>query len=422
LTLSPLVKTILTIRLPISMNTFRKRRIAFVFLPHVDPAAYIRLETMPFAMHVLKRLVAGGWYIDIFVWDQAGYSYEDPTLPERVRLNCVKMRTKWGRLHPAELIFRFFRCVAYACVFSVGQRGGYVGGIISTASRCPHIMLNDEFPSFWGCRVWAALERWSAHRADVVIVPSDDRQSPLREEFRLDDHKPFVTLRNTPEVAHPVRNIDWHSRLRIPHDRKIFMNAGTVADWAQIPELLTSVAYWPEDSVLLLQNKSRVRSTCYRQELSHLDNPSRIFWNAEPLSEELLHSLISYCTGSFALYRNRGPNFELVGTSSGKLMRSIACGTPVITSSFTSLNFVSKEGLGIQVKHPSEIPFAVDNLKRNIERYRQRCLTFSVQETSLRNQAWARIAEHIRASRQLDLSSPPGEPRMHEFRMSERGF
>jgi hypothetical protein len=405
------------------MNTFKKRRIAFVFLPHVDPAAYIRLETMPFATHVLERLVASGWYIDIFVWDQAGYSYEEPTLPERTRLKCVKMHARWGKLHPAELMVRFSRCVAYACVFSVGQRGGYVGGIISMASRCPHIMLNDEFPSFWGYRLWALLERWSAHRADVIIVPSDDRQDRLREEFRLDNNKPFVTVRNTPEVAYPVIKIDWHSRLGIPHDRKIFINAGTVADWAQIPELLTSVAYWPQDSVLLLHNKSTDGLVRYRQEVSHLDYPTKVFWHSQPLSEELLHSLINYCTGSFALYRNRGANFELIGTSSGKLMRSVSCGTPVITSAFSSLEFVSCEGLGIQVKHPSEIPLAIDNLKKNIENYRQRCLAFSIREESLRNDAWSRIGEHIRASRQLDLSCPPRERRTRELPVGERrGF
>src|SRR5262249_52649840 len=153
----------------------------------------------------------------------------------------------------------------------------------AAVSRCPHVLLNDEFPSFWGQAIWAFLERWSAHRADVIIVPSDDRQSRLREEFRLDKPKPFITLRNTPEVTHPVVNIDWHSRLGIPHGQKIFINAGTLADWAQIPELLTSATYWPQDAVLLLHNKSRVGLVRYRREFSHLDSPQRICWSSEPL-------------------------------------------------------------------------------------------------------------------------------------------
>ena len=196
-----------------SMELPKSRKIAFVFYPHY--AEHIRLDTMPFATHVLDHIVACGWYVDIFIWDKAGYSYEEPQLPDRVRLRPIRMLTKWGRLHPVELAPRFSRYISYACVFSVGQPGSYVGGIISMASRCPHVILNDEFPSFWGQAVWGSLERWSARRADVIIVPSEDRQGRLREELGLGQDKPFVTLRNSPEVTQPVADLDWHKRLGI---------------------------------------------------------------------------------------------------------------------------------------------------------------------------------------------------------------
>ena len=171
--------------------------------------------------------------------------------------------------------------------------------------------------------------------------------------------------------------------------------------------------------------KTSVGLTRYRTEVSHLDDRAKIFWSSEPLSQDLLHSLIGYCNGSFALYRNTGPNAELVGTSSGKLMRSFACGTPVITSSFKSLDFVSEDGLGLQVNHPSEIPSAIDKLGRNREDYRTRCFSFSSGEKTFRDEAWARIVEHVRKSRTgLDLSSPPRSPKADRFlerKASEEG-
>ena len=94
----------------------------------------------------------------------------------------------------------------------------------------------------------------------------------------------------------------------------------------------------------------------YRQQLSHLDVPGRVFWTSAPLSDKLLNSLVAHCNGSFALYRNMGPNILLTGTSSGKLMRSVMCGSPVIASSFDSLRFVSQEGIGVQVCHPVRNP------------------------------------------------------------------
>jgi hypothetical protein len=167
------------------------------------------------------------------------------------------------------------------------------------------------------------------------------------------------------------------------------VNAGSLTDWAQVPEILASVSYWPAEAVVLLHNSraSRDELASYRRQLSHLDNPERVFWSPDLLPENMLNSLVRYCTGSFALYRNTGPNFEQIGASSGKLMRSIVCGTPVITSNFDSLNFVSKEGVGLQVTHPSEIPGAVENLIRNTERYRTQCARFVSSEELLRQEA-----------------------------------
>jgi|SRR6516162_2254419 hypothetical protein len=91
----------------------------------------------------------------------------------------------------------------------------------------------------------------------------------------------------------------------------------------------------------------------------------QIFSTSGPLSHKSLNSLGAHCSGSFALYRNTGPNDLLIGTSSGKLMRSVMCGTPVIASSFDSLRFVSQEGIGVQVCHPSEIPATIQKLAGN---------------------------------------------------------
>jgi hypothetical protein len=293
----------------------------------------------------------------------------------------------------------------YKYVFSVGLIGSYIGGLVSAVSRCPFVLLNDEFPSMYeppnmyGHSGWLPLERWAASRADAIIVPSDDRHTALREELRLNTDTPFITIRNTPEIKLPLEHFNWHKRMGIPFGKKIFIHAGSLADWAQVPEILASVSYWPADAVALLHNsRGREELVRYRQQLSHLDNPEKVFWSSDLLPENMVNSLIRHCTGSFALYRNCGPNFDQIGTSSGKLMRSIVCGTPVITSKFSSLNFVSTEGLGRQVTHPSEIPAAVEDLMRNIETYRKQCELFASSETILRAEAWKRIVQCIESS------------------------
>jgi glycosyltransferase involved in cell wall biosynthesis len=385
------------------MRVASQRRVAFVFCPHRPEAA--RLDTMPFAQTLLERLSASGWQVDVFVWTKFDLyirNFSNGTIQHKY----VKMRTANAKMQFLELTLRFARYAAYKCVFSVGQIGSYIGSIISTVSRCPHVLLNEEFPSCWGRSRWADLERRCARLADAIVVPSDDRHARLREELQLNGDKPFVTVRNTPTVTLPPADTDWHRFLGIPDGKKIFIHAGSIADWAQVPEILCSVNYWPADAVLLLHSRVRGNELAnYRKEMSHLDNPGRVFWSIEPLDQNMLNSLIASCSGCFALYRNIGPNVELVGTSSGKLMRSIACGTPVITSSFNSLEFVARDGVGIQVRHASEIPAAVKNLIRNNESFRKRCADFAISEEVHKEKAWRQIIEIVKnAPNGVDLS------------------
>jgi hypothetical protein len=387
------------------MQLIKRTKIAFMFFPHHPDA--VRLDTVPFVAHVLGKLAAPGWHIDVFLLRQPDQSSESPRVGKNIHYKYISLLSSRAKINFVELTVRFTRFGTYACVFSVGQIGSYIGAIISGTSRCPHVLLNDEFPSCWGPSIWNALERWGARRADLIIVPSEDRETPLKEELQLDSTTPILTIRNSPEPTFPPVQVDWHKRLNIPYGKKIFLHAGTLADWAQVPELLASVTYWRVDAVILLNSRTRGESARYRRQLSHLDNHERVFWISEPLSETMLHSLISYCTGSFGLYRNSGPNVEFVGTSAGKIMRSIVCGTPVIASSFRSLDFITREGLGVQVFHPSEIPTAIDDLIKNQESYRSQCLRFAVSEKPLREKAWRKIVEYVgSAPNGVDLTSP----------------
>ena len=77
------------------------------------------------------------------------------------------------------------------------------------------------------------------------------------------------------------------------------------------------------------------------------------------------------------------------------------CGSPVIASSFESLRFVSQEGIGVQVSHPSEIPAAIQELTRNERAYRERCLSFATREATREQQSWEDLVRAL--SNKIDL-------------------
>jgi glycosyltransferase involved in cell wall biosynthesis len=375
-----------------------RRRIAFVYAPHAPSA----LETMPFALNIIARLAATDCEVDVFLWERPLVDYREifPTTV-RFRYQVMPYRIFYG-IRPVVLTARFMSCTNYACAFGLGQIGSYLGAVISLVSRCPLVLLNDEFPSAFGHNPWGALERWAAQRANVIIVPSADRIPHLAEELGLSDQrKKFVEFRNTPKVSHPLEKRDWNAVLGIPSGKRIFLNAGTLSEWSQIPEILCSTVHWPSDSVLLLHSKTPEKEGSYRQQLSHLDVPGRVFWTAAPLSDKLLNSLVAHCNGSFALYRHIGPNDLLMGTSSGKIMRSVMCGSPVIASSFDSLRFVSQEGIGVQVSHPSEIQAAIQELIRNERAYREKCLRFATHEIMREQESWEALVAAL--NEKIDL-------------------
>jgi glycosyltransferase involved in cell wall biosynthesis len=382
-----------------------RQRIAFVYAP-ASPPDEARLETMPVAINTITRLAAAGWNIDVFLWERRFADYHE-IFPTTVRLRYqVTPRRIYRpanlRRHPIRLTARFMSCIKYECAFGLGQLGSYLGGVISLVSRCPLVLMNDEFPSHFGRNRWARLERWAAERASVILVPSADRIPRLAEELGLSDQRQkFAEFRNTPKVSPPLEKRDWHALLGIPSGRRIFLHAGQLGDWVQVPEILSSIVHWPADAVLLLHSLTREQAGGYRQQLSHLDVPGRVFWTSAPLSDKLLNSLVAHCNGSFALYRNTGPNISLIGTSSGKLMRSVMCGSPVIASNFDSLRFVSREGIGVQVCHPSEIPAAIQELIRNEQAYRERCLSFATQEVLREQQSWEALVSAL--SSKIDL-------------------
>ncbi|MFM6347579.1 MAG: hypothetical protein ACKPFK_20875, partial [Dolichospermum sp.] len=59
-----------------------------------------------------------------------------------------------------------------------------------------------------------------------------------------------------------------------------------------------------EKTCLIIHTRSSENILKYRQQLSHLDVEGRIFWSLEPMSDTMLNSLVAYCAGNFALYRN----------------------------------------------------------------------------------------------------------------------
>jgi glycosyltransferase involved in cell wall biosynthesis len=361
-----------------------RKRIAFVHYPHgVDRA---RLETMPFACNAVAALAATGWNVDLYLWERYSAVYENIfsqnvniVWSKHMQENVIQKIQQPGYMNKIRKLKaeKYFKSLKhYKCIFGVGQVGIYIASLISASSNAPLIYFNDEFPSTWGDSSLAIWERKAAVLSDIIVVPDECRYAPLCEELGILDNKPYAVIPNLTQTTIPENSIDWHTYYNLPKNTSLFLNAGSLADWAQIPELLCTLPYWPDNTALILHSRTPDIQR-YKKQLSHLDLPGRLVWSKKSLSEKELNSLVSVSSGNFGLYRDSGPNIRYIGKSSGKLMRSIFCGVPVIASRYESLNFIEENGLGVLVSNPSEIATAVNKIVNNQTGYRERCMSYT---------------------------------------------
>ncbi len=336
-------------------------------------------------MNIIKALAQSGHHVDLYLWEKDTAVYSS-YFPENVRIlklqtcrpdRIIKRKMDWLNhfMKPfIKLELNLNR--KYDIVFGLGQIGIYLAELMANKCDARYIYINDEFPSAYGTdynNYWKKEERETAANACLIIAPDEQRIPLLCSELGVDADK--ISTAVIPNAIRPspvVSTINWAERLQLPVGSKPLLHAGSVSDWAQIPEILSSLYYWPADTVLIINSRTPVTQS-YKQQIAHLLPVNRVFWTEEPLREDELNSLVSYCMASFSLYRDLGDNIRYVGWSSGKLLRSLVCGRPVIASRLPSLEFVEQHGLGKLVTHPGEIPEAVADIINNQDRYRTNC-------------------------------------------------
>jgi len=378
------------------------QKLAYVHYPHGPKSS--RLATMPFSLNTVVALGKAGWLVDLYLWEKPSPEY-GRLLPENVKVHHLidSPLTRANFLAKAWLEFSFRQKKDYACVFALGQIGSYIGGLIAESSQCPFVYLNDEFPSHWADPTWGTLEQQAVAQANLIIVPDAQRAAPLYQELGLPLTQPYAILPNISMVDSLDSSINWHDRLQLPSDAKPFLYAGTVSSEMQVDQLIASVPQWVEPAVLIVNGRSERDTNAFRQQYPDRLDRNRVIWNHQPLAIELLNSLVAYCEGNFALYQNTGSNIEYVGFSSGKLMRSLACGCPVIATRLSSLAFVEEYQLGVLIHDVSDIPAAVNKLTVNREEYRRRCLDFCKNHASFEHH-WQIFCHKFKAITNIDLA------------------
>ncbi|MCS6832826.1 MAG: hypothetical protein NZ521_04580, partial [Flammeovirgaceae bacterium] len=334
------------------------------------------LKYMPFGLNPIK-ILSKNHKIDLFLGEERTQDY-NAIFNENVNVFFLDKKIIWERPGKVNylLLKNYFLAKyvlfpkKYDVVFGVGQAGACLASLLANRINAPFIYLNDEFPEIYRHKVWQIKENESVKKASFIIVPDETRIEPLRSKMKGIDKIPFTVLPNAPLLCdlQELTPVNWLEYFSLPPNAKIFLLGGGVIDINQIAETLVTVPLWKENFYLIVNGGNELK----RKEYAHLDN-SKIIWNYKPFDDKTYHSLIKSSVLNFGLYRNTD-DLEFVGKSSGKIMRSLALGVPVIASNFNSLSFIREYRMGELVSHPLEIPSKINTILENYALYQKNCV------------------------------------------------
>ena len=277
------------------------------------------LITMPFGFNIIKLLDEKEIEIDVYLSEYQTDVYDD-LFSNRVSIKFLDSNFLWPKegkqsFYALTTFFRFYARFKlrnkYSHIYGSGMAGVTIGAILKKRnSKSIFYYLNDELPGRNDTNIWVKNEKKSALNADVMISPDEVRIPPLIDQIpELKNTKAYV-LPNSPLLSSlkSIPNINWHDKLAVDKNKKLFLVAGGLSSDTMIKETIKSVSKWPNNCILVVKGKHDFNG--FSEKYSELINSTNVVFFSEELSPPVLHSLIQYCTASICIYNPRNENLK----------------------------------------------------------------------------------------------------------------
>lgn len=228
-----------------------------------------------------------------------------------------------------------------------------------------------ENPLYINKTVLKTLEHRALGAVTHVMITSPERRKIFASlnGFPLDriSALPVAPLRR----PYATRSRFFRDKFSIPDDRLILIYSGNFAPWAQCLEIISSMANWPGNAVLVMHtwNTAAMSSTYFRR-MARAAAGRAVFFSSDFLRYEDLAPALSSADIGLLFYEAIDANFTEILFSSNKMAEYMAAGLPVICSPFPSLSqFVHDEHIGLGADF-SEIGPAARRIAADMEAYR----------------------------------------------------
>jgi len=216
-------------------------------------------------------------------------------------------------------------------------------------------------------RCWKPLEMLVARRADLVVVPEENRAEIFYREFGA--RKRPVIVRNIPDWKPLTNRLDLRKKIGIEENTVLVLYHGLLSPSRCLPELVDSLSWLPEDvHVVLLGPGERAFVSSLEEKGRKAGMGSRLHV-LHRVSYNDVQEYISSADIGIVLYRNRGRNNYFAAPN--KFYEYAFSGVPVVVSDFPGLRKLVQDGefgTWCDPESPKDIARAVMKVKETVNR------------------------------------------------------
>jgi hypothetical protein len=259
----------------------------------------------------------------------------------------------------------------YALVIGVDYSGIIMAARFATKINVPYGLISYEI--FFSSEIGSLNkkdERAACEGISFAVCQDRVRSSHLSRENRI----PLENIIDIPVAPRGVgerrHSTDLHQALGLPLSTRIAMSIGGLQwAWTMVDEIVESTRMWSDDWVLVL-NYSHDPGKFSDLQARH-PGADKVFLSPRsgaPYAD--LPQVLACADLGVALYKpifdsNQfdGLNMQHIGMGSGKIATFLQHGVPVLVNEIGEMSdHVVKEGLGICVRDPEEIPARLHEL------------------------------------------------------------
>lgn len=262
----------------------------------------------------------------------------------------------------------------YSLIIGVDRQGLLEANILNKLSGTPYIFVSFEimFESETSTK-YKLLEKNTSRNVAHWVIQDEVRAKILKQENDLQDLNKIILPLASAGVG-DTSLVRLRDHLGVPNDKKVAIVIGSLASWSMTSDILNSVKNWPEDWVLIINERHGRARELLNDELTGLQVllGKKIFINdsASDTIDDMSYILSGVDVG-LAFYEPdyshiyTGDNIKYLGMASGKISTYLRYGVPVIANEIgLYADEIQNYNLGYIVTDPDDISEKLRQLKK----------------------------------------------------------